>query len=73
MSAEFKRLFRNDFLQITRFTAQILHFVGVCGPGRITGKPLLASFREAPLSAAQLSYTVFPTQAIQDDPDLLFG
>jgi hypothetical protein len=81
---EFERLFCHNLLQIARFTAQILHLVGVCSACSIASQPLLACFHEVlrpfvidalrdAFAAAQLSYAVLPAQAVQDDPDLLFG
>ena len=80
---EFQCLFCHHLLHVTGFAAQILHLVSVCGTRCVTCQPLLAGFRKVlrpfvvdPLrdafAAAQLSDTVFPTQAIQDVPDLLF-
>jgi hypothetical protein len=43
---EFERLFCHNLPQIVRFTAQILHLVGVCSACRIASQPLLACFHE---------------------------
>ncbi len=40
--AEFECLFRYDLLQITGFTTQILHLVGVCRACGVAGQSLLA-------------------------------
>ena len=81
---ELERLFRHDFLQIARFTAQILHLVGVCSACCIASQPPFSGPHEVfrpfvvdalgnALTPAQFSNAVLAPQAIQHDADLLFG
>jgi hypothetical protein len=81
---EFKRLFRYYFLQVTGFAAQVLHLVSVRRTCCIARKASFSGFHEVlrpfvvdalgnALTAAQLSNAILAPQAIQDDPDLLFG
>jgi hypothetical protein len=74
----------NHFLQILCLAARFLDLVRVCGTRRVAGKPLLSGFHEIlrplvvldalryPLTTAELNDAVFPSQAIQHDPDLIF-
>jgi hypothetical protein len=44
--AQFERLLRYNFLQITRLAAEVFDFVSCGSPRCIASKPLLASFHE---------------------------
>ena len=80
---EFERVIRLYLLQFTRFKAQVLHLVGVCGTGCVASKPPLSCFHEVlrpfvvnalrdALTAAQFSDAILAPQPVQHDPDLLF-
>ena len=73
----------NAFLQRLGFAAQILHLIGCGGTRSIASQAALASLHELlrpdvilalgdAFLAAQLRNAVIATQAIQDDPDLVF-
>ena len=74
----------DDLLQGRRLTAQGLDLVGRGGPRRVSRQPALASLKELlrpdiiealgdALLAADLGDAVLAAEAIQHDPDLVFG
>ena len=81
--AQFQRLLRLDFFQITRLTPQIFDFIGCGRTGRITSQsalpslnkvlqpPVVYDLRDA-LTTAQFGDAVLATQAILHDADILF-
>ena len=80
---QFECLLSNNFLQVVRFTAQQLDLIRSRSTRSITGQPFLASLKELlrpgvvqalgnAFSSAEFSDTVLASQAIQDNPDLLF-
>ena len=80
---QFERLLRDHLFEVLGLPAQFLHLVTVCGPRGVPSQTLLPGFHEVlrplvinalgyPLSATQLGNAVLTTQAIQNDPDLLF-
>ena len=81
--AQLQCLLGNDFLQITRFTAQGRNFARRSRSGRITGKPTLACLEKLlrpfvinglgdAFSTAKFGNGLFATQAIKDNADLFF-
>ncbi len=74
----------NGLLERKRLTAKIPNLIGRRFAGRISRQALLARLQEVlrpavievlvdPLTAAQLGDAVLTAQALQNDPDLLFG
>src|SRR5271169_2385397 len=81
---QFERLFGDDLLEVLGLTAQALDLIRGRCTGRITGKPALAGLQELlrptviqalgdPGAPAKLRDAGLAPQAVQHDPDLLFG
>src|SRR5260370_35765586 len=79
---QFERLLGDNFLQLSRLTAQILDLAARGRPRRIAGKPPLAGLQELlgptvvkalgnPLAPAHYRNPVLAAHAPQYDPELL--